>query len=215
MDQQTLTLEPRSITGKQVKHLRAAGYVPAAVCGRGVTPENYVVDARTFGKVYQQAGRNALIELQTPTGTRQAFIREIQRHPISNVWLHVDFRVVDLRVPMTADIPLMLVGENPIVARGEGIANLTLHTLHLRALPADLPHNVEVDISRLTDFGTVLHVSDLNLGDNVEVLTSAEEPIVSLTPSTTAADEEAITEQEEMGEPELVGKEPEETVDEA
>lgn len=215
MDQQRLSLEPRSITGKQVKHLRTAGYVPAAVCGRGITPENYVVDAKTFGKVYQQVGRNALIELQTPTGAKQAFIRQVQRHPISNVWLHVDFRVVDLRVAMTADVPIVLVGENPIVARGEGIANLTMHALHLRALPADLPHNVEVDISRLADFNSVLHVSDLSLGENVEVLTAPDEPIASLTPSTTAAEEEAITEQEEMGEPELVGQEPEENEDEA
>lgn len=215
MDQYTLTLEPRTLTGKQVKRLRAAGYVPVAICGRGITPQNYVVDARTFGRIYQQVGRNTLIELQTPTGTRQAFVREVQRHPVSNVWLHADFRVVDLNVAMTADVPIVVVGENPLVARGDGIAYLTLHTLHLRALPADLPHNVEADISGLTDFTSVLHVGDLKLGDKVEVLTPAEEPVVTISPSTTAADEEAITEQEEMGEPELVGRRPEETVDEA
>jgi large subunit ribosomal protein L25 len=215
MDQYTLTLEPRTLTGKQVKRLRAAGYVPAAICGRGITPQNYVVDAKTFGRIYQQVGRTTLIELQTPTGTSQAFVREVQRHPVSNVWLHVDFRVVDLKVAMTADVPIVVVGENPLTARGDGVANLTLHTLHIRALPGDLPHNVEADISGLTDFTSVLHVGDLKLGDKVEVLTSAEEPVVTISPSTTAADEEAITEQEEMCEPELVGRRPEETVDEA
>src|SRR3712207_7702294 len=83
MDQPTLVLEPRSVTGKKVKHLRTAGHVPASICGRGVTPENYVVDARTFGRVYQRAGRSTLIELQTPTGPKQAFVRQVQRHPIS------------------------------------------------------------------------------------------------------------------------------------
>ncbi len=203
MDKQTLTLESRSVTGKKVKHLRAAGLVPASICGRGVTPENYVVDARTFGKVYQAVGRNTLIELQTPTGPRQAFVRQVQRHPISNVWLHVDFRVVDLNTPMTADVPIVLVGENPLVERGVGIANLILSTLHVRALPGDLPPNVEIDISGLADFNTVLHVSDLQLGDNVEVLTAEDEPVATLNPSTTAADDEAITEQEQLGEPEL------------
>src|SRR3954452_10676611 len=115
MDQLTLVLEPRSVTGKKVKHLRSAGLVPASICGRGVTPENYATDAKTFGKVYQTAGRSTLIALQTPTGTKQAFIREIQRHPISQVWLHVDFRVVDMAVSMTADVPLTLVGENQLV----------------------------------------------------------------------------------------------------
>ncbi len=205
MDQPTLVLEPRSVTGKKVKHLRSAGYVPASICGRGVTPENYVVDAKTFGKVYQRVGRNALIELQTPTGVKQAFVRQVQRHPISTTWLHVDFRVVDLRTPMVADVPLHLVGENPIVERNEGIATLILNALHVRALPGDLPQAVDVDISRLTDFTTVLHVSDLQVGDNVEVLTSPDEPVATISASTMAADDEAITEQEQLGEPELAG----------
>ncbi len=205
MEQISLTLEPRTVTGKKVKHLRSAGLVPASVCGRGITPENYVVDAKTFGRIYQRAGRNALIELRTPTGAKQAFVREIQRHPISGVWLHVDFRIVDLRVAMTADVPIVIVGANELVDRGQAIANLIIPTLHVRALPADLPHNIEVDISGVTDFNTVLHVSDLQLGDKVEVLTAAEEAVVTINPSTTAADEEHITEQEEMGEPELAG----------
>jgi large subunit ribosomal protein L25 len=144
-----------------------------------------------------------LIELQTPTGTLSAFIREIQRHPITTQWIHVDFRVVDLRTPMVADIPVFATGTNELVERGEAIANVILSTLHVRALPADLPQNIEVDISGITDFNTVLHVSDLNLGDKVEVLTSPEEALVTINPSTTAADEEEIVEQEEAGEPEL------------
>ncbi len=203
MDKLTLTLEPRSVTGKKVKHLRANGQVPASICGRGVTPENFVTDAKTFGKVYQVAGCSALIELQTPSGPRQAFIRQIQRHPISNVWLHVDFRVVDMRVSMTADVPVVLVGENELVTRGEGITNQIMNMLHVRALPGDLPHNIEVDIGRLVDFNTVLHVSDLQVGDNVEVLTSPDEPVATISASTMAADDEAITEQEQLGEPEL------------
>lgn len=203
MDKLTLVLEPRSVTGKKVKHLRAAGMVPASICGRGVTPVNYVTDARIFGRVYQQAGRTALIELQTPTGTRSAFIREIQRHPITTQWIHVDFRVVDLRTPLVADIPVVATGVNTLVDSGQAIANVILSTLHVRALPTDLPQNIEVDISGIEDFNTVLHVSDLNLGDKVEVLTSPEEPMVTLTPSTTAAEEEEIVEQEQAGEPEL------------
>jgi large subunit ribosomal protein L25 len=168
-----------------------------------------------LSRVYQQVGRSALIELQTPDGSSQAFIREVQRHPISNVWLHADFRIVDLRTSMTADVPLVLTGDNPLVDRGEGLANLIMHNLHVRALPADLPHNVEVDIGRLVDFNTVLHVSDLDLGDNVEVLTPAEEPVASLTASRTAVEEEAITEQEELGEPELAGEEADEEPEES
>ena len=205
MEKQTLTLEPRTVTGKKVKLLRAQGLVPASICGRGVTPENYVTDARIFTKVYQVTGKSGLIELQTPTGVKQAFIRQIQRHPITTVWLHVDFRVVDMLVSMTADVPLTLVGENPLLERGDGIANLIMATLHVRALPGDLPQQIDVDISTITDFNMVLHVSDLQIPDNVEVLAEADEPVATLTQSRTAADVEEIEEQIEMGEPELAG----------
>lgn len=205
MEQQTLTLEPRTVTGKKVKLLRAKGLVPASICGRGVTPENYVTDARIFTKVYQLTGKSGLIELQTPTGIKQAFIRQIQRHPISNVWLHVDFRVVDMLVSMTADVPLTMIGENPLLERGDGIANLMMSTLHVRALPGDLPQHIDVDISAITDFNTVLHVSDLQIPENVEVLTDADAPVLTLTQSTTAVEAEEIEEQIEMGEPELAG----------
>ena len=107
---------------------------------------------------------------------------------------------------MTADVPVVLVGENELVERGRGITNLILSTLHVRALPGDLPQNIEVDIARLSDFGTVLHVSDLEIPGNVEVLTPLEEPVASLMQSRTAADEEEIIEQEQLGEPELAGE---------
>ena len=205
MDKHVLTLEPRTVTGKKVKYLRAEGLVPASICGRGITSQNFVTDAKTFGRIYQIIGRNGLVELQTPAGTSQAFVREVQRHPISNVWLHVDFRVVDMNVAMTADVPLALVGANPLVERGEAVANLILPVLHVRALPGDLPQNIEVDISGIEDFNTVLHVRDLQLGAAIEVLTAEDEAVATLNPSTTAGDDEAITEQEQMGEPELTG----------
>jgi large subunit ribosomal protein L25 len=73
----------------------------------------------------------------------------------------------------------------------------------VRALPGDLPQQVEIDISNVTDFNTVFHVSDLQLPAGVEVLSAAEEPVATLTPSRMAAEEAEITEQEQLGEPEL------------
>lgn len=198
MDTLSLELAPRSVTGKKVKHLRAAGLVPVSICGRGVTPENFETDARIFGRVYQIAGRSALIELKTPTGVRQAFIREIQRHPITGVWVHVDFRVVDLKMAMTADIPVVLVGENTLVTRGDALPNLALPVIRVHALPAELPQNIEIDIAQLADYDTTIHVRDLQLGDSVEVLTPGDEVVAMLSRSTTASDAEELIEQEQL-----------------
>jgi large subunit ribosomal protein L25 len=203
MDKLSLRLEPRTITGKKVKNLRKTGTIPASICGKGIQSESFQLDERTFAGIYRRAGRNSLIELQLPRGTSSAFVRQVQRHPVSQRVLHVDFRIVDLLVEMTADVPIVAVGENPLVERGEGVLQLGHATVHVKGLPADLPSTIEVDISRIQDFTTTLHVSDLDLGDKVTILTPGDEMLATLTASRMAVEEEAITEQEQMGEPEL------------
>ncbi len=205
MDKLSLKLEPRTITGKKVKSLRKTGLVPASICGKGVQSESFQLDAREFGLVYRRVGRTGLIDLQLPGGTQSAFVRQVQRHPVSQQFLHVDFRIVDLRSEIVADVPVVMVGENELVARGEGVLSIGHPTLHVRALPADLPQQIEVDISQITDFTTVIHVRDLNLGDKVQVLTAEDDNVVTVTPSRMDVEEAAITEQEQLGEPELAG----------
>ena len=207
MDKLSLRLEPRAITGKKVKNLRKTGLVPASICGKGIQSETFQLDAKEFGLVYRRVGRTALIDLQLPGGTQSAFVRQVQRHPVSQQFLHVDFRIVDLRVEVVADVPVVAIGENPLVERGDGVLSLPHATLHVKALPADLPQAVEVDISRITDYTTVLHVRDLNLGDKVQVLTPEDEAVATITASRMAEEEEKISEQEQMGEPELAGAE--------
>lgn len=191
MDNLKLTLEPRSVTGKKVKNLRKQGVLPASICGKGIPNGNFQLDLKEFSAVYRQAGRTALIELQLPDGKQSAFVRQLQIHPVSRVPIHVDFHVVDLLVAMTADVPVVTVGENSHVQRGEAVISLALQALHVRGLPADLPQSVELDISDL-DVGTTLYVSDLSVGDNIEVLTPADQGVLSLTPSRMAAEAEEV-----------------------
>lgn len=187
MDKLTLKLEPRTVIGKKVKHLRTQGLVPASICGKGIESKSFVTDARIFNRVYQRAGRSGLIELQTPDGVLQAFIRQVQRHPITTVWLHVDFHVVDMNVRMTADVPVAAIGENALIEKNGGMLNILLPNLHVRALPNDLPQAIEVDVSGITEFNTALHVSDLKLNSNIEILTPADEAILTINPSNTSA----------------------------
>lgn len=191
MDNLQLTLEPRSVTGKKVKNLRKQGVLPASICGKGIPNANLQLDLKSFSLVYRQAGRSTLIELQLPDGKQSAFVRQLQIHPVTRVPIHVDFRVVDLLVAMSADVPIVTVGENSHIEKGEAVLSLALQVLHVRGLPAELPQTVELDISGL-DVGTTLYVSDLNVGGNVEVLTPADQGVLSLTASRMAADAEEV-----------------------
>jgi large subunit ribosomal protein L25 len=205
VDKLSLKLEPRSVTGKKVKNLRREGLVPASICGKGVPTETFQLDAKTFGQVYQKVGRSGLIDLEMPGGTRSAFVRQVQINPVTRAPIHVDFRIVDLNVEMVADVPIVAVGENRLVERGEGVLQLPHATLHVRALPGDLPQNIEVDISKIEDFDTALHVRDLDLGDKVTVLTPEDETIATLTRSRMEAEAEEVAEEAAEGEPELSG----------
>ncbi len=197
-----VTLQPRTITGKKVKQLRRQGIAPASICGKGVENQNVQVNVRDFDAVYRQVGRTALVDLQLPTTRRPqaAFVRQVQRNPINGQLIHVDFRVVDLRVEITADVPVVITGENDLVKREQGVAVLGQPTLSVRALPTELPQVIEVDISGLEDFTTTIHVGDLQLGEGVEMLTPAEEAVVTLSPSTTQEDEAHLQQEEQFGE---------------
>lgn len=195
-------LQPRAITGKKVKQLRRQGIAPASICGKGVENQNVQINMREFDMVYRQVGRTALVDLQLPNtrAVPSAFVRQVQRNPLTGQLIHVDFRVVDLRVEITADVPVVIVGENELVKREQAVAVLGQPTLSVHALPTELPQVIEVDISGLEDFTTTIHVGDLHLPGNVQILTPAEEAVVTLSPSTTQEDEAHLQEEEQFGE---------------
>lgn len=192
MEKPSLALETRSVVGKKVKRLRAQGLLPATLYGKGVEALSVQTDEKTFGLLYRQIGRSTLIELTIPGQPNQsAFIHAIQRHPVSRRIIHADLRVVDLKVAITVDVPIRLVGENTAVEKGEATLNQQHATLHIQALPADVPQSIDIDLTELS-FGHEVRVRDLTIPAGVTVLTDADDVVVSLTETRgIAAEEEA------------------------
>jgi large subunit ribosomal protein L25 len=205
-DKITLALEKRALTGKKVGRLRREGILPATVYGKGVGPFTVQVNARTFSDVYRRAGRTTLVELEIPGQKPQsAFIHVLQRHPVTRAIIHADFRVVDLRTEITVAIPLHIVGESELVERGDALLNQVLTTLDVRALPAELPHAIDIDISGLDSFDKGVYVRDIKLEGKGTIETPEDELVVSLTPARIEEEEEEVEEaEEEPAEPELV-----------
>lgn len=200
----TLVLENREILGKKVNRLRRAGILPATVYGKGVGPFAVQVDARTFHDVYRRAGRTALIELQIPgQAIQSAFIHALQRHPVSRAIIHADFHVVDLLAELIVAVPIHIVGTSNLVERNDAILNHVLTTINVRALPAELPPHIEVDISVLNTFDKAIYVRDLQLPGKGTIQTDPHELVVSLAASR-AAIEAGVETAEAPSEPELV-----------
>ncbi|HEU4322047.1 MAG TPA: 50S ribosomal protein L25 [Roseiflexaceae bacterium] len=204
-EKQSLTLEQRTLVGKKVNRLRRAGIIPATVYGKGVGPFAVQVNARTFNALFRKAGKTSLVELSIPGQPIQsAFIHAIQRHPVTREIMHADFWVMDLKTEISVEVPVHLVGESPLAARGDAVINHTLNTVTVHALPADVPQYVEADVSVLDGLDKNVHVRDLVIpGGKATILTDGDQVAVSITPARTEA-EESPTGDEAPAEPELV-----------
>jgi large subunit ribosomal protein L25 len=203
-DRMKLEFENRTLTGKKVNRLRREGLLPATVYGKGVGPFTVQLPARAFNDAYRRAGRTGLIDLAIPGQSGvSAFVHALQRHPVTRAIQHVDFLAVDLRVEVTVDVPVHIVGEPELVRRGDAILNQPVTVLAVHALPADIPSFIEVDISSLDSFDKSIHVSDITLPTEGTIVTPADELVVSLAPAR-VEEEEVVEEEAEEAEPELV-----------
>ena len=199
----SLQAEPRSVKGKKVKELRRLGSTPIHVYGRGIEPAALQADAATLRKIVSQAGSNIPVTINEEGGSRFAFIREVQRHPLTEDILHVDFLQVPLTETIRSEVPVYLIGEAPAVRLMDGMLNQALNSLQVESLPLDVPQFVEVDVSSLEDFERSIHVSDLSLGDKVTILNDPEDLVARVN-----APHAAVEEAEMPAEVGLVGGEP-------
>ncbi len=200
-----LSAKPRAIIGKQVRALRREGWIPLSVYGAHVSASNMQAAERELRAVLNKAGYNRLIRLETGDGEPHVVItREIQREPISGKIWHVDFMEISLTEKMDVDIPVVFHGTSPIVKSGNGLLIHGLEQVAIRVLPTDLIPHIEVDISNLLNINDSIHVSDLKLGDTIEILTSPEEMLAKIV----AVKEEVISTEAPVAvaEVEVVGK---------
>ena len=180
-----LTLDAREAHGKANKRLRREGIVPGVVFGKGEESTPVQVDAKVFETLYRKAGRTSVVNMRLPgkSATTSGIIKSVQRNPLSGGAIHIDFFVVNLKQEMEIDVPLVFVGEAPAVEETGGTLLHNLSSLHVKALPNDIPHEVTVDVSVLRTLDVAIHVRDLSLNrDLVQVLTDGETLVATVVP---------------------------------
>ena len=197
-----LTVEERVKTGKVARKLRHQELVAGVVYGHKVDTLSVQVPMRELDRIYLRAGSNTLIDLKVGNGAaHKVFILEVQRNPVTHNLQHVDFVAVNLRQEITSSVPIVIIGESEIIERNEGILLHGMDHVQVRALPMDLPSVFQVDISSLAEVGDAIHVSDLEVPENVTLLTDAEEFLVKVAePTVEPVEEVEETEGEVEGE---------------
>ena len=204
-----LTLDAREAQGKANKRLRREGIVPGVVYGKGHESVPVQVDAKTFETLYRAAGKTSVVKFRLPGASRatSGFIKSVQRHPLSGGAVHVDYLLVNLKQEMEVDVPLQLVGDAPAVIELGGTLLHNLSTLRVKALPTDIPHQIEVDVSTLASFDLAIHVRDLNFNrDLVHVLADPDTLVTTVVPPRVEVEEEPVAEAEEGAEGEAAAE---------
>ncbi|HEX4978894.1 MAG TPA: 50S ribosomal protein L25 [Acidimicrobiales bacterium] len=175
----TLKAETGRASGTSAsKRLRREGKIPAVVYGHGRDPLPIAIDARDLRHALTgEAGTNALLDLQFDGGSELAMAKVLQRDPVRGVVTHVDFLVVRRDEIVTADVPIVLVGEAKAVLSEGGNVQNPLTSLTVSATPANIPPSIEIDVSGLA-VGDTVRVGDLPLPSGVTTAVEEDEPVV-------------------------------------
>lgn len=175
-----LSATPRTLVGRKVKQLRAAGQLPANIFGKGVVSMSIAVATDAFEKVYDQAGETGLIELTVDNAVHPVLVHMVQIHPVTSEILHIEFFQVNLKEKVHANVPLETVGESLAVKDSVGVLLTPVSEVEVEALPAEIPESIEVDISTLAALNDEIKVKELNVPAGVTVLTDPEMTVAKI-----------------------------------
>jgi len=179
--QYTLSATTRTALGRRAHKVLKENFVPAVIYGYGVDPRSIQVSASDFRKLYRQAGSSSLIDLTVDGGPAfKVVVKDVQYNPVSLDLVHVDFHQIRMDEEMTAEVPLKFVGESVAVKHLAGTLVESMDSVTVRCLPANLPHEIEVDISGLATFDDIIKISDLKLPAGVTVEDDANQTVATV-----------------------------------
>lgn len=201
----TLQVSERKIFGKKLKKLRSDGEIPGNIYGPGFKSQAVTSSYKLFTEVFRKAKETGIVYLQYGKEEVPVLIQHLQKHPVESHYLHVDFRKIDLKQKIETSVPIKVVGESEAVAQKGGVLLAQSDHLTIEALPADIPQEIEIDISSIKEVGQDIKIADLPKSSTYDIKEEADKIIVSvvahkeesLIPETTTTAPEVITEVKE------------------
>lgn len=181
-DELKLQATSRKVQGKKTRFLRRQGITPTHLYGRGLESLTLQCHTTEVQRLLALAGRTRLINLKIDTEKqpRSVFVREIQRDPVSRHLLHVDFYQVKKGEKITVDVPLVFVGEASAMKEKGRMLVHGINSLNIECLPGDVPPQIEVDLSPLTEVEQAILVKNIVLGPEIKVNADPEQLVVKV-----------------------------------
>lgn len=195
-DSIVLHVEPRTVTGKSVKHLRKDGLMPAVIHDHG--KDSVIVQGPyvEMFKAYQAAGKHHPIELKTGDQNYTVLIKVAEFEPRKNQLNHLVFNAVNKNQKVEAEVPIHArYDEGNEVSPAERLGLVVLEQLdavEVKATPSNIPDFLEYNAELLVEVGDHVTVADLVVPADVEILTELEHAVATVyEPSALAAANDA------------------------
>ena len=169
MAEYKLTLLKREVTGKKLKDLRKKGLIPSVIYG-GKEPMLASSEYVATEKVLDVAGYHSPIDLDVAGKKQLATVKDVQIDSVSRKILNVEFQAISAKEAVTATTPVVIVNFEASEASKTYHFAMTqsIEELEVKAKPADLPKELEIDASAMANVEDKLTISDIKLPNGVE-----------------------------------------------
>jgi len=204
-----LNANVRTETGKEAnKKLRDINMVPAIVYRKGEDTLNLKIDMKDLYKaLHTDAGENAVIKIKIDgvqkNDERTVVVKEIQRHPIKDKLIHVDFQEISLTETLQVKVPIVAKGEAIGVKRDKGVLQHILWEAEIECLPSNIPEKIEVDVSNL-EIGSAIHLKDIQHSEDIKFIDDPEAVVFSVEHAKEMEEVTAEAVEGESQEPEVI-----------
>ena len=202
----------RNSAGKgQARTLRRAKKIPGILYGPETEPVLLSIGISDLEKALKKStARQALLNLTILNGentSRLAMLKELQIHPVSRKYLHVDFYEISMERKIRVKVPVEVKGKSRGVEAG-GILQVIRRELEIFCLPIEIPETIEIDVTDL-DIGDSVHVKEISFQDNIEIPADVNFTVITISNPKAEAEEISEKGEEEAEEPVKGEKTPE------
>ena len=205
-----LKAKKRDIFGKKLYKSRLAGEMPIVVYGAGEKSSHFFVNSKEFAKVWKQAGESSIVSLNADGAKKDALIQEVTFHSVSDEPLHADFYLVKADQVIRVSIPIKFQGVAPAAKTFGGVLVKVMHEIEVEALPANLPHEYIVDVSKIEKLEDQITIGDLKVASGVKIIAAIDDIIALVSVGKEEVEEVAEPVDLSKIEVEKKGKKPEE-----
>jgi len=210
----TIKAEKREKIGK-LKSLRKEGFMPAVCYGHKKESIAIQIKKTDFIKAWKNAGESTVIKLSIPEGEMEVLIHDVDFDPLTDEPRHADFYIFEKGHKVEVEVPLEFIGVSPAVKDFAGVLMKILHEIKIEAEPVNLPHQIDVDISSITELEGQILAKDIVLPKGVKLVENPEEVVITVATPKAEKKEEEVSADLSQIEVEKKGKKEEEGAEEA